>query len=139
MGWYAVRREWKGLMIAFLVVAGLVFASWVLMLKSWSFLWTFVNWPFFGCQMVAATLSLLTTIVFGVVSWLHFGKGLAHYLYVDDVLAKSGFEPELFEKDVESHPPSDWRDIGLDDVPTYTLSFSGEKGIPGDPEKQDFK
>jgi len=144
MGWYAVRREWKGLMIAFLVVAGAVFASWVLMLKSWSFLWTFVNWPFFGCQMVAATLSLLTTIVFGVVSWLHFGKGLAHYLYVDDVLAKSGFEPELFEKDVESHPPSDWRDIGLDDVPTYTLSFSSEKGVLGDPgkqdpEKQDFK
>ncbi|KAJ7678857.1 hypothetical protein DFH06DRAFT_1165035 [Mycena polygramma] len=139
MGWYAVRREWKKLMIAFLAVAGLVFTSWILMLKSWSFAWTFVQWPFFACQMVAATLSLLTTIVFGVVSWLHFGKGLAHYLYVDDVLAKSGFEPELFEKDVESHPPSDWREIGLDDLPTYTLSFSTEKKDLGDPEKQDYK
>jgi hypothetical protein len=29
--------------------------------------------------MIAATLSLLATIVFGVVTWLHFGKGLAHY------------------------------------------------------------
>lgn len=60
-------------------------------------------------------------------------------MYVDDVLAKSGFEPELFEKDVESHPPSDWREIGLDDLPTYTLSFSSEKKDLGDPEKRDLK
>jgi len=139
MGWYAVRREWKKLMVVFLVIAAVVFASWILMLKSWSFAWTFVEWPFFACSIIAASLSLLATIIFGVVSWLHFGKGLAHYLYVDDVLAKSGFEPELFEKDVESHPPSDWRDIGLDDVPTYTLSFSTEKKNLGDLEKGDFK
>lgn len=59
-------------------------------------------------------------------------------MYVDDVLAKSGFEPELFEKDVGSHPPSDWREIGLDDIPTYTLSFSTEKRDLGDPEKQNM-
>jgi len=138
MGWYAVRREWKRLMVAFLAIASIVFASWVLMLKSWSFAWTFVEWPFFACQIIAATLCLLTTIIFGIVSWLHFGKGLAHYLYVEDVLAKSGFEPELFEKDIDSHPPSDWREIGLDDVPTYTLSFSTEKRDVGDLEKQDM-
>ncbi|KAJ7030469.1 hypothetical protein C8F04DRAFT_1113775 [Mycena alexandri] len=139
IGWYAVRREWKRLMVAFLAIAAAVFASWVLMLMSWSFAWTFVEWPFFACQIIAASLSLLTTIVFGVISWLHFDKGLAHYLYVDDVLAKAGFEPELFEKDVESHPSSDWRDIGLDDVPTYTLSFSTEKRELDDLEKQDPK
>lgn len=138
LGWYAVRREWKRLMVAFLAVAAAVFTSWILMLMSWSFAWTFVEWPFFACQIIAATLSLLTTIVFGVISWLHFDKGLAHYLYVDDVLAKAGFEPELFEKDVESHPRSDWREIGLDDVPTYTLSFSGEKREHDD-EKLDSK
>jgi hypothetical protein len=137
MGWYAVRREWKKLMVVFLAIAGIVFASWILMLKSWSFAWTFVNWPFFACQIIAASLGLLATIVFGVISWLHFGKGLAHYLYVDDVLAKAGFEPELFEKDV-NQPPEDWREIGLDDVPTYTLSFSTEKRDLGDPEKQDM-
>ncbi|KAJ6576527.1 hypothetical protein DFH09DRAFT_1149585 [Mycena vulgaris] len=138
MGWYAVRREWKRLMVTFLVIASVVFACWILMLLSWSFAWTFVQWPFFACQIIAASLSLLATIVFGIVSWLHFGKGLAHYLYVDDVLAKSGFEPDLFEKDVESHPPADWREIGLDDVPTYTLSFSTDKRVLGDPEKQDM-
>ncbi|KAJ7104094.1 hypothetical protein B0H15DRAFT_808468 [Mycena belliarum] len=125
MGWYAVRREWKSLMVAFLGATAIVFTSWMLMLLSWSFAWTFVQWPFFACSIIAATLSLLTTIVFGVVCWFHFGKGLAHYLYVDDVLAKSGFEPELFEKDVEKQPAEDWREIGLDDLPTYTLSFSG--------------
>jgi len=135
MGWYAVRREWKKTMAAFLGIASLVFTSWILMLKSWSFAWTFVNWPFFACQIVAASLSLGATIVFGVISWLHFGKGLAHYLYVDDVLTKAGFEPELFEKDV-GHPPEDWREIGLDDVPTYTLSFIADKRDLGDPEKQ---
>ncbi|KAJ6619810.1 hypothetical protein B0H10DRAFT_1148958 [Mycena sp. CBHHK59/15] len=138
MGWYAVRREWKRLMVVFLTIAAVVFASWILMLKSWSFAWTFVNWPFFACQIIAASLSLLTTIVFGVVCWVNMGKGLAHYLYVDDVLGKSGFEPELFENDVGKHPPSDWREIGLDDIPTYTLSFSGtEKRDLGDLEKQD--
>jgi hypothetical protein len=57
-------------------------------------------------------------------------------VYVDDALAKAGFEPELFEKDPGEIPPSDWREIGLDDVPTYTLSFSSEKRELGDPEKQ---
>jgi len=136
MGWYAVRREWKKLMVVFLVIAAVVFASWILMLKSWSFAWTFINWPFFACSIIAASLALLTTIIFGVVSWLHFGKGLAHFLYVDDVLAKAGFEPELFEKDLGNHPPEDWREIGLDDVPAYTLSFTTEKRDIGDPEKQ---
>ncbi|KAJ7364087.1 hypothetical protein DFH08DRAFT_838308 [Mycena albidolilacea] len=139
MGWYAVRREWKKLMAAFLAIAAFVFTGWVVMLKSWSFAWTFVQWPFFACSIIAASLSLLATIIFGVISWLHFGKGLAHYLYVDDVLAKAGFEPELFEKDVENHPPADWREIGLDDVPTYTLSFSTERKDLGELEKGDYK
>jgi len=124
-GWYAIHRERKRLMVAFLVVASVVFASWVLMLKSWSFSWTFVNWPFFAVQIIIATLSLISTIGFGTVSYLHFGKGLSHYLYVEDVLAKSGFEPTLFEKDIEKAAVEDWREIGLDDsIPTYTLSFS---------------
>jgi len=135
MGWYSVRREWKKLMFLFLVIAAAIFVCWLLMLKSWIFVWTFVQWPFFACSIIAASLSLLATVVFGVISWLHFGKGLAHYLYVDDLLAKAGFEPELFEKDMESHPPSDWREIGLDDLPTYTLSFSTEKKDLGDVEK----
>ncbi|KAJ7274343.1 hypothetical protein B0H12DRAFT_1007129, partial [Mycena haematopus] len=139
-GWYSVRREWKKLMFVFLVLAAGIFVCWLLMLKSWIFAWTFVQWPFFACSIIVASLSLLATFVFGVISWLHFGKGLAHYLYVDGVLAKAGFEPELFEKDVESHPPSDWREIGLDDIPTYTLSFSTEKKDLGNvEEKGDYK
>jgi len=130
-GWYAVRREWKRLMLAFLVAAAVVFTSWVLMLKSWSFAWTFVEWPFFGASIVAASLALMSTVGFGIVSYLHFDKGLAHYLYVEEVLAKSGFEPELFEKDVEK-TPDNWRDIGLDDMPTYTLSFSGNESAKQD-------
>lgn len=34
-GWYAVRREWKRLMFVFLIIASVVFTSWILMLKSW--------------------------------------------------------------------------------------------------------
>ncbi|KAF7312377.1 hypothetical protein MIND_00251000 [Mycena indigotica] len=124
IGWYAVRRERKRLMVVFLTLGTIVFASWVLMLKSWSFAWTFMNWPFFSVQFTAASVSLLSTIIFGVISYLHFDKGLAHYLYVDDQLAKAGFEPELFEKDLEKGGAEDWREIGLDDIPTYTLQFS---------------
>jgi len=123
-GWYAVRREWRRLMLAFLGLSSVVFASWVLMLKSWSFAWTFLNFPFFTVQFMAASVSMLSTIIFGIISYLHFDRGLAHYLYVDDRLAKAGFEPELFEKDVEKGSPDDWREVGLDDIPTYTLQFS---------------
>ncbi|KAJ7067005.1 hypothetical protein C8F01DRAFT_1119953 [Mycena amicta] len=134
-GWYAVRREWKRLMVSFLALASIVFALWVFMLKSWSFAWTFVNWPFFAIQIVAASISLLSTIFFGIVSYLHFDKGLAHYLYVDNELAKAGFEPELFEKDLEKGAQDDWREIGLDDIPTYTLRFS----MSGDRHEYDSK
>lgn len=36
-GWYAVRREWKKLMAAFLAIAAVVFTGWVVMLKSWRY------------------------------------------------------------------------------------------------------
>ncbi|KAF7312374.1 hypothetical protein MIND_00250700 [Mycena indigotica] len=122
LGWYAVRREWKHAMLAFLLLATIVLASWILMLKSWSFVWTFMNWPLFTVQFTGASVSLLSTIIFGVISYLHFDKGLAHYLYVDDQLAQAGFEPDLFEKDVEKG--HDWREIGLDHLPPRTLQFS---------------
>nr|GAT60702.1 predicted protein [Mycena chlorophos] len=125
LGWYSVRREWKKMMLVFLVLAAIVFTSWVLMPMSWSFAWTFLNWPFFTVQYMVASTSLLFTVIFGVISYLHFDKGLAHYLYVDDQLAKAGIEPELFETDLEKGGAADdWREIGLDDVPTYTLQFT---------------
>ncbi|CAK5269355.1 unnamed protein product [Mycena citricolor] len=123
MGWYSVRREWKRLMLGFLGISAIIFASWILMAKSWSFAFTFVNWPFFACLIVASTLSLLSTIVFGVLSLLHFGKGLAHYLYVDQVLAKAGFEEDVFEKDV-SAKEKEWDELDMSDMPTYTLNFT---------------
>jgi hypothetical protein len=83
-----------------------------------------------ACSLPSVTLSYLPNAL--IISF-HF------IVYVDDVLAKAGFEPELFEKDVENHPPADWREIGLDDVPTYTLSFSTERKDLGELEKGDYK
>jgi len=44
---------------------------------------------------------MIASCVLGVMCRRNFDKGLAHYLYVESVLGKANFEPELFPHDVE--------------------------------------
>ncbi|TFK47254.1 hypothetical protein OE88DRAFT_1666637 [Heliocybe sulcata] len=104
MGWYSVRLEKKPLMSGFLVLAFVLIVCWAIMFYSLVYRWTFIQWPFFACMTVSSFVVLIACFGFGVICWLNFGKGLKHWLYVEDILAKSDFEPEVFPHDAEKVP-----------------------------------
>ncbi|TFK37643.1 hypothetical protein BDQ12DRAFT_150777 [Crucibulum laeve] len=101
MGWYAIQREMKKTMAAFLLVAFLITLGWLIMFYSIVYRWTFVQWPFLGCFTVASLILLVASIALGVICRLNFGKGLAEYLRAEAALASSNFAPEIFSHDEE--------------------------------------
>jgi len=78
-GWFAVRREMKKLLAAFLFLGVFYIASWGAMFYSLVFRWTFASWPFFASLAVAAFVMLIASCVLGVVCRKNFDKGLAHF------------------------------------------------------------
>lgn len=101
MGWYAIRREMKIMMVCFLGIAFILLTGWSIMFYSIVYRWTFMQWPYLGCFTVASLVLIVASIILGVVCRLNFGKGLAQYLHAEDALASSGFAPEVFSHDEE--------------------------------------
>ncbi|PCH42977.1 hypothetical protein WOLCODRAFT_144305 [Wolfiporia cocos MD-104 SS10] len=101
MGWYAVRREMRKTFAVWLIMGSVYLICWTLMFYSYSFRWTFLYWKFFACLTCTSYIVLIATGIAGVICRLNFGKGLAHYLHVEEVLAKSGFAAGIFENDME--------------------------------------
>ncbi|KAI0351673.1 hypothetical protein OH77DRAFT_1524004 [Trametes cingulata] len=101
MGWFSVRREMKWLIAAFLFLNLCYIVGWGVMFYSQVYLWTFIEWPFFGCTTIVSFMVLIGAMVFGVICWTGFGKGLAHYLHVEAVLTESDFDPDVFTNDTE--------------------------------------
>jgi hypothetical protein len=112
MGWYAVLREKKRSMAAFLFIGFVFIVCWSLMYYSQVYRWTWVQWPFFASLTVAAQLVLIASIALGVICWRNFHKGLAGYLYIDSRLQSSDFEPEVFphkpDLEKQKHAPLDF-------------------------------
>ncbi|KAI0772470.1 hypothetical protein BD413DRAFT_612613 [Trametes elegans] len=104
MGWFSVRKEIKPLIGGFLLLNVCYIAGWGAMFYSKVYLWTFIEWPFFGCTTLVSFLVLTGALVFGVICWTGFGNGLAHYLHVEAVLADSDFDPDVFTNDAEKAP-----------------------------------
>jgi len=107
LGWYAIRREKKLLMWIFLGIAFFIFTGWSLMFYSIVYRWTFLQWPFMGCFVVASFILLGSTMILGVICRLNFGKGLKQYLHAEEALASSNFAPEVFSHDEEKGVPMD--------------------------------
>ncbi|KAI0063019.1 hypothetical protein BV25DRAFT_1915747 [Artomyces pyxidatus] len=101
MGWFAVRREKKYLMVAFLCTGFVFVAEWSIMFYSEVYRFTFVDWPFFGAMTIASFVVIISSAVFGIVCWLRFDMGLKQYLRVEEELARLDFEPELFPHETE--------------------------------------
>jgi len=101
MGWFAVRNEKRCLMIAFLGTSALFIALWAIMFYSQVYRFSFVDWPFFGGLTCASFVVMLVSTAFGIVCWRNFGEGLSQYLYVEQALRDSAFEPEVFTHDAE--------------------------------------
>lgn len=104
MGWFSVRREMKKLMTGFFVVGFFLIGFWLAMFASLVFRWTFLTWSFMASLMTEAFVAMTASCILGVICWRNFDKGLAHYLYVEDVLSKDDFQPGMFTDDVEKTP-----------------------------------
>jgi len=102
MGWFSVRREMKKLLAGFFAVGIVLVASWAVMLISLVFRWTFITWTFFALLMTEAFVAMAASCITGVICWRNFDKGLAHYLYVEDVLSKYDFQPGMFTDEEKS-------------------------------------
>ncbi|ETW79910.1 hypothetical protein HETIRDRAFT_386468 [Heterobasidion irregulare TC 32-1] len=96
MGWYSVRREKKGFMLAFSAVGFIFISCWAIMFYSRIYRFTFVDWPFFGCMTVSSFVVMILSIVFGIINQLHFKHGLKQYLDVEETMARSDFDPQVF-------------------------------------------
>ncbi|KAG6887670.1 hypothetical protein C0995_013622 [Termitomyces sp. Mi166 len=122
VGWYAIRREMKRLMIVFLGIAFFLLTSWSIMFYSQVYRWTFMQWPYLGCFTTASLTLIVATIVLGVICRLNFGKGLAQYLHAEAALASSNFAPEVFKHDEEK----DSMDLDIKETPA-TFQGTEEK------------
>ena len=112
----------------FLTLAYIV--SWGAMFDAQVFAWTFIEWPFFASMLVVSFLVQCGAGVFGVISWLGFGKGLAHYLHVEQVLLESDFDPDVFESgDAEKGPASGSSSPVQQRAPSALSTLSGEGGV----------
>ncbi|KAG6908040.1 hypothetical protein DXG01_006402 [Tephrocybe rancida] len=121
MGWFAIRREMKVMMVAFLGIALFLLSGWSIMFYSRVYRWTFMQWPYLGCFTVASLVLIIASIVLGVICRLNFGKGLAQYrtspsatglpletlltlktaVHAEAALASTNFAPEVFKHDEE--------------------------------------
>ncbi|KAI0668913.1 hypothetical protein C8Q78DRAFT_1080788 [Trametes maxima] len=103
-GWFAIRKEIKPLIAGFLLLNLFYIIGWSVMFKSQVYLWTFIEWPFFGCTTIVSFMVLVGALVFGIICWTGFGEGLAHYLHVEAVLTDSDFDADVFTNDMEKSP-----------------------------------
>ncbi|KAJ3486147.1 hypothetical protein NLI96_g4437 [Meripilus lineatus] len=131
IGWIAMRREHKRLMLVFLALSFLYLVGWAAMFAAPSFRWTFVQWKFFALMATASVVLTLTTLILGIVCRMNFGKGLARYLNAED-LPEDDFSPVnslYYEKDAEDVEKVAFPST-LTPVPTFSAAFGRGPEVP---------
>jgi cell division protein FtsW (lipid II flippase) len=78
-GWISIRKERKHLMTGFLVIAFIFLVCWLAMFKARTYRWTFIEWPFLVCMTLVSYITIVGSFIFGIMSWLNFGKGFSSY------------------------------------------------------------
>lgn len=124
-GWFAIRRELKLVMAGFMFLVVAYIVCWGAMFYSEVYRWTFIEWPFFACSTLVSMVVLFGSVISSTISWMGFGKGLAHYrtsslllltslavaltsawgggprftVHVEAVLMESDFNPDVFSNE----------------------------------------
>ncbi|KAF8990258.1 hypothetical protein BDQ17DRAFT_1372156 [Cyathus striatus] len=134
MGWVCVRRECN---IRFFVFCGIsVFIISISTLLFFSPLYRFIfgSWPFFATITVTAYILMVLTSSLGIFCRLNFGRGLAHYLQVNEVLEGVDFTPVLFSEDKQEIDPEklvaevETRVIALTNLPSAYRPSRKDRG-----------
>ena len=119
-------------MACFVLLNVLYLVSWGGMFDAQVYAWTFIEWPFFAAMTTVSLLVLSGALVFAVISWRGFGKGLAHYLHVEQVLLDSDFDADVFAtEDVEKKagPGGGGLPSPIQRAPSALSELSGEGGV----------
>ncbi|CAG7853733.1 SubName: Full=Uncharacterized protein {ECO:0000313/EMBL:CCA69987.1} [Serendipita indica DSM 11827] len=84
IGWIAIRREHKMLMIAFLIMNVFFLGSWTVVFSSDIYRLVFTKWSFFAVITVTSFGLLVGSLIAGLLCRLRFGQGLAVQLAEKD-------------------------------------------------------
>ncbi|KDQ54504.1 hypothetical protein JAAARDRAFT_38175 [Jaapia argillacea MUCL 33604] len=95
-GWRSVRREQRLLFVAWMAAGCLLMATWIAMFTCDVYRFTFLSWPFLATMTVTSFIFLVASFALGIWCRVNFGKGLAHYLQVQEALDGADFTPVYF-------------------------------------------
>ncbi|KAF7307690.1 hypothetical protein MKEN_01129000 [Mycena kentingensis (nom. inval.)] len=127
LGWLSVRREHKILFLLFALISCILFAMAALMLISPLYRFVLTAWSFYATVSVTAYVLLVATSVLAIICRLQFGKGLAHFLRVTDMLDDGDFTPVTFTKGDES-PQYDDKKVMMDpELAVLGYSYPAQK------------
>ncbi|KAF8482306.1 hypothetical protein JB92DRAFT_1679405 [Gautieria morchelliformis] len=98
MGCTAVRRERRRMMLIFLCTSLLLILSQLDMFLSPLYRLTFSTWDFFAAVTTLAYILLDLSFFMAIVCRYFFGRGLAHFLQVQEVLEECNFTPVVIER-----------------------------------------
>lgn len=94
LGDSSMRTERRRLAAGFIVmlVFFLIFHV-ALLASSPIFRWTLIVWPFLAMNFGASFLLAVVVLVLAIVCRTNFGRGLDHFLHVNELLERDGFTP----------------------------------------------
>jgi len=128
IGWISVRREYRMLMLLFLITSVIYAGGWASLFTSPTFRWTFIQWRFFSLISSAAVLLTLITFVLGIICRMSFGKGLARYLSndadPDEKLASLREQTLDWDSEKAAFPSTDAP------LPTFSATFGRRADAP---------
>ncbi|KAF9491128.1 hypothetical protein BDN71DRAFT_101099 [Pleurotus eryngii] len=106
-GWMSVRKESRLLFIFFMGAGIVPFAIATGMFTSEVYGFIFHTWTFFATVTITSYAFTITTLFIGAFCRTQFGKGLAHFLQVEQALEQLDFTPVYLSKDLEARSTDD--------------------------------
>jgi hypothetical protein len=135
MGWVCVRHECNIRFMMFCGISLFILSISTLLFFSPLYQFIFGSWSFFATVTVTAYILMVLTSVLGIVCRINFGKGLAHFLQVNEVLEGVDFTPVLFSKEKQGFDPekltsnkAEARIITLTNLPSAYRSPRKDRG-----------
>jgi hypothetical protein len=113
LGWYSIRKESNIGIYLFMAYSFALTFVWSFMYYSFSYRWTFYDWPFFGCFASGSLILLVASFVLGLICRLNFGKGLKQYLNAESAI-NDLVKPDVFTRGTNGESDME---KGLDLIP----------------------
>ncbi|EGO02866.1 hypothetical protein SERLA73DRAFT_70356 [Serpula lacrymans var. lacrymans S7.3] len=143
MGVVSVRREHRPMFFVFSLFGIALIVIYSGLFGSALFRFEYTNWAFFAATTTTSYVLLIVSCALALACRLQFGKGLAHFLWVERMLENSGFTPAAFTTDPD-HNPTRFSVI-LDEKPTispyaseYSVDSKGGQNLQTKPSLVPF-